>query len=255
MMKRPFALLGAVALSALMAATPTLATDLEDMSEAERAAFRAEVRAYLLDNPEVLIEAFDILEERQAMAEAERDAMAVAANADAIFSSAFDWVGGNPEGDVTIVEFFDYRCGFCRRVHPEVEALLQVDGNIRYIAKEFPILGEQSVLASRFALATRIALGDEAYEVMNDALMQMRGDMTEASLAQVAQANDLDAAAILAAMDDPLIDNTIEVNRALASRLGITGTPTFVFGDQMVRGAISIDQMVMLVDALRAPVQ
>lgn len=252
-MTHPLALAGIAVFAASLAATPVQATDLEDMTAAEREALRAEIREYLLQDPEVLLEAFEILEQRQAMAEAERDTMAVAANADMIFGSAFDWVGGNPEGDVTIVEFFDYRCGFCRRVHPEVEALLQGDGNIRYIAKEFPILGEQSVLASRFALATRIALGDDAYEVMNDALMGMRGDMTEASLAQTASANGLDPAAILAALDDPLIDSTIDANRALAGRLGITGTPTFVFGEQLVRGAISLDQMVMLVDTLRMP--
>ena len=237
--------------ASILAAGPALA-DMTDLSDAERAAFRAEVRAYLLDNPEVLMEAIAVLEDRQAAAEAERVGMAIVANADAIYNSAFDWIGGNPDGDVTIVEFFDYRCGFCRRVHPEVEALLELDGNIRYIAKEFPILSEQSVLASRFAIATRIALGDAAYGVINDALMQMRGDMTEPSLAQLAQEVGLDPAPILAAMSDPQVQATIDVNRTLAGRLGITGTPSFVFGDDLVVGAISIDEMVARVDALRA---
>jgi protein-disulfide isomerase len=163
----PFALAGA------LAAGPATA-DLIDMDAAERDAFRAEVRAYLLENPEVLMEAIGVLEQRQAAAEGERDAMSVAANADALFNSAFDWVGGNPEGDVVLVEFMDYRCGFCRRAHPEVEDLVALDGNIRYVVKEFPILGEQSVLASQFAIATRIAHGDDAYGAMNDALMVLR---------------------------------------------------------------------------------
>jgi protein-disulfide isomerase len=240
-----------LALAAALA-TPALATDLEALSDAERDAFRAEVRAYLLENPEVLMEAIAVLEERQANADVERDQMVVAANEDAIFNSAFDWIGGNPEGDVTIVEFFDYRCGYCRRVHPEVEALIEGDGNIRYIAKEFPILGEQSLLASRFAIATRVALGDDAYEAISNGLITMRGDMTDASLTALAVENGLDPVAITAAMSDPLVDATISYNHELASRMNITGTPTFVFGDQLVRGAIGIDDMQRIIEMVRA---
>ncbi len=156
---KPLAALGL----AMTLAAPAGATDLDNLTAADRAAFRAEVRAYLLENPEVLMEAIGVLEQRQASAEGERDQMMIAANADALFSSAFDVVLGNPEGDVTIVEFMDYRCGYCRRAHPEVADLIELDGNIRVIVKEFPILGEQSVLAARFAIATRIALGDDAY--------------------------------------------------------------------------------------------
>lgn len=242
--------LAPLALAATLA-TPALA-DLTEMTDAERDAFRAEVRAYLLDNPEVLMEAIAVLEDRQANAEVERDQMAVAANADALFNSAFDVVSGNPEGDVTIVEFFDYRCGYCRRVHPEVEMLIEMDGNIRYIAKEFPILGDQSVLASRFAIATRIALGDEAYETISTALIEMRGDVTEASMTALAEENGLDSQAIMGAMSDPLVDNTIAYNRDLAGRMQITGTPTFIFGDQMVRGAVGFDDMQRIVAAVRA---
>ena len=235
---------------ALTVAAPA-AADLENMTDAERAAFRDEVRAYLLDNPEVLMEAIAVLEQRQAEAEVERDVMAVAANADALFSSAFDVVLGNPEGDITIVEFMDYRCSYCRRAHPEVVDLLNIDGNIRLIVKEFPILGEQSLLASQFAIATRIALGDEAYATIHDALMDMRGDVTPPALMALAEANDLDSGAIMGAMDDPVIQATIEYNHALAQRLAISGTPSFVFGDQMVRGYVPLDGMLEIVAALR----
>ncbi|MBF9061093.1 thioredoxin domain-containing protein [Rhodobacterales bacterium HKCCSP123] len=221
------------------------------MTEAERDAFRAEVRAYLLDNPEVLMEAFAVLEQRQAEAEVERDAMAVAANANALFASAYDVVLGNPEGDITVVEFMDYRCGYCRRAHPEVMNLLEFDGNIRFVVKEFPILGEQSLLASRFAIAARIALGDEAYVALFDALMEMRGDMTQPSLMALAEDLGLDSAAIVASLEDPLVMQTIEYNHALAQRLQISGTPTFVFGNQMVRGAVPLDDMLEIVAELR----
>jgi protein-disulfide isomerase len=209
--------LAPLAFAGLMAVTPA-AADLIDMDDAERDAFRAEVRAYLLENPEVLMEAIGVLEQRQAAAEAERDQMGVVANEDALFNSAFDWVGGNPDGDVVLVEFMDYRCGFCRRAHPEVADLIDLDGNIRYIVKEFPILGEQSTMASQFAIATRIVNGDDAYAQMNDALMVMRGDVNEASLAATANEIGLDPAPILDAMDDPLVAQTIAYNRDLAQR-------------------------------------
>ncbi len=236
---------------ALGLALPAAATDLDNLSDAERDAFRAEVRAYLLENPEVLMEAIAVLEQRQGQAEVERDAMMVAANADALFSSAFDVSFGNPEGDITIVEFMDYRCGYCRRAHPEVADLVEFDGNIRVIVKEFPILGEQSVLASRFAIATRIALGDEAYVSVHDALMEMRGDVTEPALQVLAADLGLDGAAIMAAIDDPLVMQTIEYNHALAQRMAISGTPSFVFGDQMVRGYVPLDGMQQIVAMLR----
>lgn len=243
--------LAPLAFAGLIAASPA-AADLTDLSDPEREAFRAEVRAYLLDNPEVLMEAIAVLEERENAAQTERDQMNIAANADALFTSAFDWVGGNPEGDFVLVEFMDYRCSFCRRAHPEVADLIELDGNIRYVVKEFPVLGEQSVLASRFAIATRMVHGDDAYAGMNDALMVMRGDVTPEALAGVAAELDLDPAPIFAAMDDPLVAQTINYNRELASRLQISGTPSFVFGDQLVRGYVPLDAMLEIVDTVRS---
>ncbi|MBF9041808.1 thioredoxin domain-containing protein [Rhodobacterales bacterium HKCCE4037] len=246
-MKRLF--LGAA--TAALLAGPALATDLNELTDAEREAFRAEVRAYLVENPEVLMEAFAVLEQRQAEMEAEAQALAVVENENAIFNSAFDFVGGNPDGDVVIVEFVDYRCTFCRRAHPEVTELVAGDGNIRLVTKEFPILGEQSELASRFAIATRIALGDEAYDQMGDALYAMRQDVTELSLARLASDLGYDSEAIFAAMDDPLVEATINYNRDLGGRMGITGTPSFVFGDQMVQGYVPLANMQEIVSILR----
>lgn len=244
--------LAALGLAASLAAPATAtATDLDNLTDSERAAFRAEVRAYLLDNPEVLMEAIAVLESRGAQAEVERDAQAVAANADALFGSAFDLVLGNPEGDITIVEFMDYRCGFCRRAHPEVMDLIELDGNIRLVVKEFPILGEQSVLAARFAIATRIAHGDAAYFDVHDALMQMRGDVSEPALIALAEGLGHDSAAILRAMSDPVVQATIAYNQALGQRLSISGTPSFVFGDQMVRGYVPLGDMQQIVAMLR----
>lgn len=234
----------------LMTATPLLAQD-ATMSDAERDAFRAEVRAYLLDNPEVLMEAIAVLENRQAEAEANRDQRLAELNADALYNDGFSYVGGNPDGDITVVEFIDYRCGFCRRAHPEVAELIASDGNIRIITIEFPILGEQSLLASQFAVATKIVAGDAAYKEISDALIAMRSDVTIASLGALASAFDLDSDAIFAEMESPATQAVLQNNRALGERMAISGTPTFVFGDQMVRGYVDLAQMRAIVAAER----
>jgi protein-disulfide isomerase len=247
MMKR--LMMSAAALALL--AGPVAATDIGDMTEAERQTFREEVRQYLLDSPEVLMEAIAVLEQRQAAEEAAAQEVAVAENEAAIFNSAFDHVGGNLDGDVVIVEFVDYRCGYCRRAHPEVNELVNTDGNIRFITKEFPILGEQSVLASRFAIATRLALGGEAYEQVSDALMAMRSDVTELALARLASDLGLDSEAIFAELDNPIVQSTIDSNRALGQRMGITGTPSFVFGDQLVQGYVPLANMQDIVAIIR----
>ena len=243
--------LAPLALAAMMA-LPAAATDLEEMTDAERDAFRAEVRAYLLDNPEVLMEAIAILDERQAAAEADRDLQLVTAYADQLFSSPYDFVTGNPEGDITIVEFIDYRCGYCRRAAPEVAGLMEADENIRLVIKEFPILGEQSMLAARFALSARIVEGDQAYDDMHNALIVMQGDMTETSLARLANTLGYDGEAIIDGLDAPEIDEVIGANYQLAQAMGISGTPTFVIGDQLIRGFVPGAQMSEIVDNLRA---
>lgn len=240
------------ALACALATAPAMAIDVAAMSDAERAAFRAEIRSYLLENPEVLMEAIAVLERRQA-AEAERtDRRLVADNADALFADGRSWVGGNPDGDVTVVEFLDYRCGYCRRAHPEVAQLIETDGEIRYIVKEFPILGEDSVLASRFAIATRTVAGADAYKQVNDRLMTLRGDVNEAALMRLARELDLDGASIAAAMNAPEVTAELRANRELATRLDISGTPSFVFGDRMMRGYVPLAQMLDLVETVRA---
>jgi protein-disulfide isomerase len=248
-------LLRAAGLAAGICAAPALAqsVDVTDMSEEERAAFRDEVRAFLLDNPEVLMEAMQVLEDRQAAAQAQADAALIQANAEAIFETEDgpNWVGGNPEGDITLVEFIDYRCSYCRRAHPEVQELIESDGNIRVVVKEFPILGEQSVLASRFAIATRMVEGDEAYKQMHDALITMRGEMNELSLELLAEEMGFDAEAISARMQDEDVADIIRANYALAETLEINGTPSYVLGDQMVRGYVPLEGMRAIVEEER----
>jgi protein-disulfide isomerase len=241
----------ATALALVLGTLPAQAFDLGAMSEDERYAFGAEVRAYLMENPEVILEAVNLLEQQQAEAESLRDEDLVAANLEALHNDGFSWVGGNPDGDITLVEFMDYRCGYCRKAAPEVAKLLQEDGNIRLIVKEFPILGEASVFASRFAVAAKQLAGDDAYEQVHDALIEMGGEPNEVSMRRLAEGLSLDGDAILAAMGSDAVTDELRRTRALAQELAISGTPTFVLGNQLLRGYLPADQLKVIVDEQR----
>lgn len=244
-------LVSAAALAFGLAASPAMSFDIGAMNEDERAMFRDEIRGYLLENPEVLMEAIGVLEQRQADQAEANDTAMIAANADSIYDDGYSHIAGNPDGDVTLVEFVDYRCGYCRKAFPEINALLESDGNIRLIYKEFPILGQESVTSSRFAIATKLAHGDEAYGEMHDALMALRANATEEVLARMADDMGYDSQEILAKMDDPEVNRQIEENHLLAQRLEISGTPTFVLGDQMIRGYVPLEAMQAMVADLR----
>ncbi|MFQ3183184.1 MAG: protein-disulfide isomerase [Alteromonas macleodii] len=238
----------------LLTTSSVLAQDVTasiNMTDTQRDAFRAEVRAYLIDSPGVIMEAIAVLEDRQKQAEASRDETLAQVNMNALINDGASFVGGNPDGDITIIEFVDYRCGFCRRAHPEVAELIASDGNIRIITKEFPILGEQSMLASQFAVATMAVEGEKAYKLISDALMLLQSDITPASLSSIASAFDLNADEIFAEMQSDATKTVLANNRALGDSMQITGTPTFVFGDQLVRGYIDLTQMRQIVEQER----
>jgi protein-disulfide isomerase len=238
------ALLTAVAL-------PALAFDPAQMTDAERKAFRAEVQSYLMENPEVIMEAVALLEAQKVAEEAAADRALVEAYKTALFDDPSAWVGGNPEGDITLIEFVDYRCGYCRKANAEVEELIKSDGNIRFIVKDYPILGPESELAARFAIAIRQLEGDQAYKAAHDALITMRGDVTADTLGRLAASLQLDPARVLAQMNTPEVMAVIEANHALGREMQVNGTPTFVIGGQMVRGYLPLGDMREVVSAER----
>lgn len=239
---------------ALMSLALVLSTALPasaEMSDADRESFRAEVRAYLLEHPEVLIEAMDVLQGKQEVQAAQRDIQMLADNAAIIYQNPNDWAGGNLEGDITLVEFMDYRCGYCRKAYADVEELVNSDGNIRFVLKEFPILGEQSTLSAKFAIAVRQLHGDDAYKAAHDALMTLRADITPESLARLASDLGHDADAIATQMDKPEVLAVIEENHKLATMMEINGTPAFVIDQTMVRGYVPLDGMRQIVAGQR----
>ena len=241
----------ALAAATCLLASTALAGGLGEMSDAERQAFRDEVKTYLIENPEVIVEAMDALQARQDADAANRDLQMLADNKDIIFNDAASWVGGNPDGDITLVEFTDYRCGYCRKAHDEVAELVKSDGNIRFVVKEFPILGEESLASSQFAIAVLQLHGGDAYKKAHDALIVLRGSPDEPTLTRLATDLGLDAGPVIARMTAPEVQAVIEANHALANKMEISGTPTFVIDQTMVRGYVPLDGMRQIVAGQR----
>ncbi len=215
------------------------------------AAFGEQVRAYLLQNPEVIFEAVAEFEQRNATAQADMDRSVLEANAEALFNDGHSWVGGNPEGDITLVEFLDYRCGFCKRAHDEIAELLETDDGIRLVVKEFPILGPDSELASRFAIASLRLGGDDVYAQVHDTLIRHDDAITEGFLNQLASAQGLDFEAVDAEMRSDAVTAILAENHALAQRLQISGTPTFVMETEMIRGFVPANVLIEIAAELR----
>jgi protein-disulfide isomerase len=188
---------------------------------AELDEFEQRVRDYLLNNPEVIMEALQILQERQRAAEAENLKRTIAERGEEILNDPAAPVGGNQAGDVTLVEFFDYNCPYCCRVAPTVVELEQADPDLRLVYKEFPILGPGSQFAARAALASR---RQGKYVAFHNALMQATEQVTEQTVMEIAREVGLDTEQLRADMQDPAIQEAIGRNLQLANALGITGT-------------------------------
>ena len=233
--------------SAFLLAAPAVAGGLGEMTDAERAAFRAEVRSYLLENPEVMVEVMNELQTRQEKAAADADAQLLVTYKDDLFADSHSWVGGNPDGDITVVEFMDYRCGYCRKAYEDVEQLVKDDGNIRLIFKEYPILGEDSTTSSRFAIAVLQLHGDAAYKKAHDALITLRGKPDDATLSKLATDMGFDGAEVLAKMGSDEVSAVIKKNQDLGSKMQISGTPTFVIQGSLLRGYVPLNGMQQIV--------
>lgn len=206
----------------------------------DRAEVEQIVRDYLLTNPEIMLEVQQALEEKQQAQADERVKNAITTNADAIFNSPNQGIIGNPNGDVTIVEFFDYNCGFCQRAMADMNTLVSEDDNIRFVMKELPILGPGSVEASQVSTAI-YRLHPDRYEEFHNALLSHQGSKDGAVALEIAQSMELNLQAIEAeAAKDDVIDAFREAN-ALATELGVSGTPSYVIGNEVLFGALGAD--------------
>ena len=199
----------------------------------------------ILENPEIIMQAVSILRQR--------DAEITASGANTVRLELENDPGspnlGNPDGDVTVVEFFDYNCPYCRQAGKTVQELIGSDPNVRIIFREWPVLGEGSIFAARAALASRT---QGKYEEFHWALMNGEGRATEASILKVARHLELDIVRLLADMKSPAVKLHLERSNDLARNLGFTGTPAFIVGDQTVPGMISLEKIEKLIADVRA---
>jgi protein-disulfide isomerase len=242
----PRFLLAAALLAFGLAAAPARAETPRPLSTAE---VEAIVRDYLMREPGIVLEAIQELQRREQAAQEERRREAIAALAGELLHDPATPVVGNPEGDVTLVEFFDYRCSFCRRMIPAMQRLLAEDGDLRIALKELPVLGPDSVRAARAALAGRMQ--DEAlYLDLHFALMAA-DDLSQDGILALAARHGLDTQRLAADMDSPEVSSAIQANYALARALGIEGTPAFVIGEALVPGAVEHGELVALIEEAR----
>ena len=225
----------------LPAAAPALA---ELFSADQREEIGHIVKDYLLAHPEVMQDVMAELEKRQQTAEAEKHRTAVAENKATLFSSPHQVVLGNPQGNVTMVEFFDYNCGFCKRALSDMLDLIKSDNNLRFVLKEFPVLGEGSVEAARVAVAARMQdSSGKKYLEFHQKLLGSRGGADKMRALAVAKEVGFDMARIEKDMGSDEVKKTIEENMKLADALGVNGTPSYVVGEEVVVGAVGIEAL------------
>ncbi len=198
------------------------------------------IHNYILEHPELILQAVERYRAKEARAEDERQRGLISSYRDRLENDPNSAIAGNPDGDVTLVEFFDYRCPYCKRVAGYVARLTEEDPNVKIVFKEFPILGPESVLASRAAIASR---KQGKYIELHEALMRLKGSFDLDSILQTATEVGLDVVKLQADMGSPKISVIIEQNIALAREIGVDSTPSFIVGGELVKGAVPFDQL------------
>jgi len=231
--------------AAMMLAPPTVtATRAQTFSAGQKQEIEGIIKDYLLQHPEVMQDVMSELEKHQQAAEAEKHRAAVAENNATIFNSPHQVVLGNPQGKVTVVEFFDYNCGFCKRALPDMLTLLKTDPNLKFVLKEFPVLGEGSVEAARVAVAARMQdVTGKKYIEFHQKLLGGRGPADKAHALAVAKEVGFDMARLEKDMASDEVKKTIDENLKLADLIGVNGTPSYVVGDEVVVGAVGLDAL------------
>lgn len=242
------ALLAGSVLLGLAAAGPATAAD--GFTDAQKSELGDLVRDYILDHPEIIQDALLALEEKKKQAEAAEMTQAISGMKDILYTSSRQAVLGDPKAPITLVEFFDYNCGYCKRALSDTLAMLESEKDVRIVLKEFPILGPGSVEAARVAVAVNLVAPDK-YIGFHKALLGAKGHADEAAALDAVDEAGVDVDAVKAKMKDPEVASTLEEVYTMANRLGLSGTPTYVIGDEVVFGAVGVDELRTKVAAMR----
>jgi protein-disulfide isomerase len=234
----------AIFLAAAMAVAAPATAPAQSFNADQREEIGAIIKDYLLAHPEVMQDAMAELEKRQQAAEAEKHRTVVEEHKATLFSSPHQVVLGNPQGNVTMVEFFDYNCGFCKHALSDMLDLLKTDSNLKFVLKEFPVLGEGSVEAAHVAVAARMQdTTGKKYLEFHQKLLGGRGPADRARALAVAKEVGFDMARIEKDMGSDEVKKTIDEDMKLADLLGVNGTPSYVVGDEVVIGAVGLDAL------------
>ena len=237
-----------IACAALLVATSLQASAETTFSDAQKKEIGEVVREYLLKNPEILLDMSRTLEAKQKQTETEMRDKALAASADAVFRSPHDYVAGNPKGDVTMVEFFDYNCGWCKKGFPEVMNLMEKDKNLRVVLKEFPIFGGDSDYAAKAAIAAK---KQGKYWDLHTALFSHEGKVTKEVVDETAKAKGLDMEKLKADMNSPEVAQVITDTQVLAQALAINGTPAFIIDNHLTPGYLPAAELMTAIEEVR----
>lgn len=243
----------AVAVAALLAiSTPAAAQEEQPLTAKQVEAVKKVVRDYIIANPEIIRDAIEALREKQRLEAEEEARKALVERSKEILEDPGSPVLGNPQGDVSLVEFFDYRCTYCKAVTETVFDAARADGKLRLVFKELPILGPESVFASRAALAARM---QGKYEDFHRAMMKARGVVNEESILKTAASVGLDVEKLKKDMAAPEVEDQLKRNLDLARSLDINGTPAFIIGDRIIPGAVDRDTIAKLIEQARKPIE
>lgn len=237
-----------LAAGAIITASLSVGAWAGSFNDAQQSEIGEIVKKYLLANPEILRDAFVELERRENAAKEKLAQKGISDNADILYQSKLSFVAGNPKGDISMVEFFDYNCGFCKRAFGDVLSILESDKNLRLVVKEFPILGPGSVFASRAAIAAK---EQGKYWDLHVALMQARGSLDEAKVISIAEKIGLDVKKLRTDMENPRVNAEIEETYKLANKLGVNGTPAFIIDDKLIPGALGLQALQQQVASVR----
>ncbi len=250
MMLRPIRLLAAAAALTLLSAGATVQA--QSFSDPQRQEIERIVRDYLLRHPEVLQEVVAELEKRQAAVESDRQKGAIAKYRDALFNSQHQATLGNPQGDVTVVEFFDYNCGYCKRAMADKLALLKSDPKLRLVLKEFPVLGPGSIEAAQVSIAARMQdPGGKKFLDFHNKMLSGRGQADRARALAVAKEAGFDLARIESDLKSAEVRESLEEVMGMAEALGINGTPTYVIGETIIPGAVGASALRKQIEGAR----
>jgi protein-disulfide isomerase len=220
-------------------------------NDGQRDAIRAIIKDYLLKNPEVIQEALIELEKRQKDAEQQARRKITEDKTGPLFTAKHNTVFGNPNGNVTIIEFFDYNCGFCKRALTDLQKMIAEDKNVRVITKDFPVLGQGSMEAATVALAAKQQLSPEKLWSFHQKLLTVRGQVGRQQAMDAAKEAGADMTRLGRDMEGPAVRAAIEENIQIADALGLTGTPSYVVGDDIVVGAVGFADLKQRVDNIR----